>query len=67
MSENHRQVSNNDIMDYHFQNQALLKTILSVLEEQSVDPQKAQLKNLETYKKFLKDAEYVFSENTLIK
>lgn len=64
MTEKHRNLDNNDLLNYLQENNALLKTILKHLEE--ISPETKQ-RNLEKYRDFLKDTKFVFSENTKIK
>lgn len=63
----HRQLNDNDLLNYLQENQALLKTILLMLEEQSKNQAASQQENVNKYREFLKDTKFVFSENTLIR
>lgn len=63
----HRQLNDNDLLSYLQENQALLKTILLMMEKQTENPELTQQENVIKYREFLKDTKFVFSENTLIK
>lgn len=67
MTEKHRQLNDNDLLNYLQENNALLKTILNQLEQASDSPSESKQRNLETYREFLKDTKFVFNENTKIK
>jgi hypothetical protein len=63
----YRQLNDNDLLSYLQENQALLKTILFMLEKQSENPEVTQQENVIKYREFLEDTKFVFSVNTLIK
>lgn len=66
MNEKHRNLDNNDLLGLQ-ENNALLKTILNHLEQNSNNPSETKQSNLNSYRDFLKDTKFVFSENTKIK
>ena len=67
MTEKHRQLNDNDLLNYLQENNALLKTILNHLEQSSDNLSEIKQRNLEVYREFLKDTKFVFNENTKIK
>ena len=67
MTEKHRQLNDNDLLNYLQENNALLKTILNHLEQSSDNQSETKQRNLEAYREFLKDTKFVFNENTKIK
>lgn len=67
MTEKHRQLNDNDLLKYLQENNALLKTILNHLEQSSDNPSEIKQRNLEEYREFLKNTEFIFKEKTKIK
>lgn len=57
-----RQIDNNDLLNYLQENNALLKTILKFLEQQTDEPVNAQKQNIEKFTEIIQYEQFLFKE-----